>query len=153
MTSKDLVNRSAGLSTPAMWKGSMTLYLYCSQIKWCQILMCLVWCLTARFTMRNIVAWLSKHSGIGPSMGNPISPLKDLSHAACCPVLASSMYLASPTDNVTIFCHWNAEDIAPLPSRKCVLMWSDDHLCFHPNLSLNIQVTQHLMICLGCNKD
>ena len=31
-TGKDLVNRSAGLSTPAIWKGSTTLFLYCSQI-------------------------------------------------------------------------------------------------------------------------
>ena len=54
--------------------------------------------------MRNIAAWLSEHSGIGPLMGKPISPLKDLSHAACHPVLASSMYSASPTDNVTVFC-------------------------------------------------
>ena len=29
-----------------------------------------------------------------------------------------------------------------LPSRKCVLMWSDDHLCFHPNLSLSIRLTR-----------
>ena len=64
--------------------------------------MCLVQCSTAGLTMRNIAAWLSKHSGIGPSMGNPISPLKDLSHAACCPVLASSIYSASPTDSGTV---------------------------------------------------
>ena len=73
---------------------------------------CFVQCSTAGLTMRNITAWLSEHSGIGPSMGNPISPLKDLSHAACHPVLASSIYSASPTDNVTIFCHWDAQDIA-----------------------------------------
>ena len=60
---------------------------------------------TAGFIVRNIAAWLSEHSGIGPSMGNPISPLKDLSHAACHPVLANSIYSASPTDNATIFCH------------------------------------------------
>ena len=67
--------------------------------------MCLVQCSTAGLTVRNIAAWLSEHSGIGPSMGKPISPLKDLSHAACHPVLASSIYSASPTDNATIFCH------------------------------------------------
>ena len=61
---------------------------------------------------------LSEHSGIGPSMGNPISLLKDLSHAACHPVLASSMYSASPTDNATVFCCWDAQDIAPLAIRK-----------------------------------
>ena len=65
---------------------------------------CFVQCSTAGLTVRNITAWLSEHSGIGPSMGNPISLLKDLSHAACHPVLASSIYLASPTDNATIFC-------------------------------------------------
>ena len=112
-TGKDLVNRLAGLSIPAMWKGSMTLFLYCSRMKWCQMFMCLVWCSTAGFTVRNIAAWLSQHSGIGSWMGNPISLLKDLSHAACRPVLASSIYSASPTDNVTVFCHWDAQDIAP----------------------------------------
>ena len=66
--------------------------------------MCFVQRLTAGFTVRNIAVWLSEHSGIGPPMGNPISPLKDLSHAACHPVLASSIYSASPTDNVNIFC-------------------------------------------------
>ena len=65
---------------------------------------CYVQCSTAGFTVRNITAWLFEHSGISPLMGNPISPLKDLSHAACHPVLASSMYSASPTDNVTVFC-------------------------------------------------
>ena len=79
---------------------------------------CFVQHSTAGLTMRNIAAWLSKHSGIGPSMGNPISLLKDLSHAACCPVLASSMYSASPTDNVTVFCHGDAQDIAPFAIRK-----------------------------------
>ena len=92
----------------------------------------------------NITAWLSKHSGIGPSMGNPISPLKNLSHAACHPVLASSVYSASPTDNVTIFCHWDTQDIALFAIRKCVLMCPDDHLCVHPNLSWSIWLTQHL---------
>ena len=64
--------------------------------------MCLVWRLTAGLTVRNITAWLSEHSGIDSCMGNPISPLKDLSHAACHPVLASSIYSASPTDNATV---------------------------------------------------
>ena len=80
--------------------------------------MCLVWCSTAGFTMRNIAAWLSKYSGIDPLMENPISPLKDLSHAACHPVLASSIYSASPTDNVTVFCCWDAQDIALFAIRK-----------------------------------
>ena len=66
---------------------------------------CLVQCSTAGFIVRNIAAWLSEHSGIGPSIGNPISPLRDLSHAACRPMLANSMYSASPTDNATVFCH------------------------------------------------
>ena len=66
--------------------------------------------------MRNIAAWLSEHSGIGPLMGKPISPLKDLSHAACCPVLASSMYSASPTGNATIF--WDAQDIVLFAIKK-----------------------------------
>ena len=79
---------------------------------------CLVQCSTAGFIVRNITAWLSKHSGIGPSIGNPISPLKDLSHAACCPVLANSIYSASPTDNATVFCHWDAQDIAPFAIKK-----------------------------------
>ena len=79
---------------------------------------CFIQCSTAGFTMRNIAAWLSEHSGIGSLMGNPISPLKDLSHAACRPVLASSIYSASPTDNVTIFCHWDAQDIAPFAIEK-----------------------------------
>ena len=61
--------------------------------------------------------WLAR-SGIGPCMGNPISPLKDLSHAACRPVLVSSTYSASPTDNVTIFCCWDAQDTALLAIRK-----------------------------------
>ena len=67
---------------------------------------------------QNIAAWLSKHSGIGPSIGKPISPLRDLSHAACHPMLANSMYSASPTDNATIFCCWDVQDIAPLAIRK-----------------------------------
>ena len=79
---------------------------------------CLVWHSIAGFIVRNIAAWLSEHSGIGPSIGNPISPLKDLSHAACHPVLANSIYSASPTDNVTIFCHWDAQDIAPFSIKK-----------------------------------
>ena len=64
--------------------------------------MCFVQRSTAGFIVKNIAAWLSEHSGIGPSIGNPISPLKNLSHAACRPVLASSIYSASPTDNATI---------------------------------------------------
>ena len=60
---------------------------------------------TAGFIVKNIAAWLSEHNGIGPSIGNPISPLKDLSQAACRPVLASSIYSTSPTDNATVFCH------------------------------------------------
>ena len=79
---------------------------------------CFIQCSTAGFTMRNITAWLSEHSGIGPSIGNPISLLKDLSQAACCPVLANSIYSASPTDNVTVFCHWDAQDIAPFAIKK-----------------------------------
>ena len=73
---------------------------------------------TAGFIVKNIAAWLSEHSGIGPSMGNPISLLKDLSHAACHTVLANSMYSASPTDNVTVFCRWDAQDIAPFAIKK-----------------------------------
>ena len=80
--------------------------------------MCFVQCSTVGFIMRNITAWLFKHSGIGPSMGNPISLLKDLSHAACRPVLANSMYSASPTDNATIFCRWDAQDIALFAIKK-----------------------------------
>ena len=80
--------------------------------------MCFIWRLTAGFIIRNIAAWLSKHSGIGPSIGNPISLLKDLSHAACHPVLANSIYSASPTDNATIFCRWDAQDIAPFAIRN-----------------------------------
>ena len=80
--------------------------------------MCFVRCSTARLIVKNIAAWLSKHSGIGPSMGKPISPMKDLSHAACRPVLASSIYSASPTDNATVFCHWDAQDIAPFEIKK-----------------------------------
>ena len=67
--------------------------------------MCFVRRSTAGLIVKNIAAWLSEHSGIGPSIVNPISPLKDLSHAACHPVLASSIYSASPTDNATVFCH------------------------------------------------
>ena len=79
---------------------------------------CFVRCSTAGFIVKNIAAWLSKHSGTGPLIGNPISPLKDLSHAACRPVLASSIYSASPTDNATVFCHWDAQDIAPFAIKK-----------------------------------
>ena len=68
--------------------------------------------------MRNITAWLCEHSGIGPPMGNPISLLKDLSHAAHHPVPASSIYSASLTDNATIFCGWDAQDIAPFAIKK-----------------------------------
>ena len=32
MTDKDLVNRSAGFSSPAIWKGSITFSLYCFRI-------------------------------------------------------------------------------------------------------------------------
>ena len=53
----------------------------------------------------------SMHSGIGPWMGNPISPLMDLSHAACLPILASSMYSVSPTKSAIIFCHCNAQEM------------------------------------------
>ena len=80
--------------------------------------MCFVRRSTAGFIVKNIAAWLSEHSGIGPWIGNPISPLKDLSHAACHPVLASSIYSASPTDNVTVFCCWDAQDIAPFAIKK-----------------------------------
>ena len=80
--------------------------------------MCFVQHSTAGFIVKNIAAWLSEHSGIGPSIGNPISPLKDLSHAACRPVLASSIYSASPTDNATVFCRWDAQDIAPFAIKK-----------------------------------
>ena len=66
--------------------------------------MCFVRHSTAGLMVKKIAAWLSEHSGIGPSIGNPISLLKDLSHAACHPVLANSIYSASPTDNATIFC-------------------------------------------------
>ena len=66
---------------------------------------CFVQHSTAGLIVKKIAAWLSEHSGIGPSIGNSISQLKDISHAACHPVLANSMYPASPTDNVTVFCH------------------------------------------------
>ena len=67
--------------------------------------MCFIQRLSVGFIIRNIAAWLSKHGGIGPLTGNPISLLKDLSHAACHPVLAHSIDSASPIDNVTIFCY------------------------------------------------
>ena len=82
--------------------------------------MCFVRRSTAGFIVKNIAAWLSEHSGIGPSIGNPISPLKDLSQAACRPVLASSIYSASPTDNATVFCRWDAQDIVQKPLDKPV---------------------------------
>ena len=116
MTGKDLVNKSAGFSSPAMWKGSTTFSSYCSQM-----LMCLVQCSMAGLIVKKIAAWLSKHSGIGLSIGNPISLLKDLSHATFHPVLANSIYSASPTDNVTIFCCWDAQDIAPFAIKKMCL--------------------------------
>ena len=77
-----------------------------------------VWCSTAGFIVRNITAWLSENSGIGPLIGNPISLLKDLSHAACHPVLDNSIYSASPTDNATVLCCWDAQDIALFAIRK-----------------------------------
>ena len=80
--------------------------------------MCFVWCLTAGFTMRNIAAWLSMHNGIGSWMGKPTSPLMDLSQAACCPVLASPIYSASPTESATVFFHCDAQDIHPFTIKK-----------------------------------
>ena len=53
---------------------------------------CLVWCSTTGFTIRNMAAWLSTHSDIGSWMGNPTSLLMDFSQAAYCPVLASSIF-------------------------------------------------------------
>ena len=91
------------------------------------IWICFVQCLTAGLTVRNIAAWLSVHSGIGPLMGYQISSLNDLSQAACCPVLASFMYSASPTESATVFCHCDAQDIAPFAIRKtcpAVEWWS-----------------------------
>ena len=79
--------------------------------------MCLVWCLTAGLTVRNIAAWLSTHSGISPLMGYSISPLNDLSQAACHPVLASAMYSATPAESVMVFCHCDAQEIAPFAIR------------------------------------
>ena len=79
---------------------------------------CFVQHLTAGFTVRNIAAWFSVHSGISPLMGYPISPLNDPSQAACHPGLASLMYLASPTESAMLFCHCNAQDIAPFAIRK-----------------------------------
>ena len=100
------------------------------------MLMCFVCHSTTGLTVRNIAAWLSAHSGISLLMVYPISLLKDFSHAACHPVLANSIYSASPTDSATVFCCCDAQDIAP--SGRCVLMCPDDHLCCHPNLSLSI---------------
>ena len=82
------------------------------------MLICFVRRSTAGLIVKKITAWLSEHSGIGPWIGNPISPLKDLSHAACHPVLANSIYSASPTDNATVFCRWDAQDIAPFAIKK-----------------------------------
>ena len=79
---------------------------------------CLVWCSTARYTISNIAAWLSIHSGIGLCMGKPVSSLIDLSQAACCLVLANSMYSASPTESVTVFCCCDAQDMHPFPIKK-----------------------------------
>ena len=65
--------------------------------------MCFVQHLTAGFTVRNIAAWLSMHSGMGPWMGNPTPLLMDLSQAAYLPMLTNSMYSASPTESATVF--------------------------------------------------
>ena len=51
-------------------------------------------------------------------MGKPISPLMDLSQAACHLVLASSMYSASPTESVTVFGHCDAQDIHPFAIKN-----------------------------------
>ena len=88
---------------------------------------CLVQYFTAGFTVRNIAAWLSAHSGSGPCSGKLISPLMDWSQAACFPVPANSIYSASPTEHAMVFCHCDAKDF---PSGKCYLMWCDD-LCSH----------------------
>ena len=79
------------------------------------ILVCLELCY--RMTRPKTLLGLDVDS-IGPSIENPISPLKDLSHAACCPVLANSIYSASPTDNATGFCCWDAQDIALFAIKK-----------------------------------
>ena len=97
--------------------------------------MCFVQHSTARFTVRNVTAWLSEHSGSGLLMRKPISLLMDLKHTACHPVLASSIYSASPTENATVFWHCDAHEIAPFAIRKHFLMWSDNHFCSHPNPS------------------
>ena len=68
--------------------------------------------------MSNIAAWLSKHGGNGPLMGKPISLLMDLSQAACHPVLASSIYSASPTESAMVFCHCDAQKMHPFAIRK-----------------------------------
>ena len=80
--------------------------------------MCLVQHSTAGFTIRNIATWLSMHSGIGPCMGKPISPLMDLSQAACCLVLANSMYSASPTESATVFWCCDSQDIHPFTIKN-----------------------------------
>ena len=51
-------------------------------------------------------------------MWKPTSPLVDLSQVACHLVLASSIYSASPTESVTVFCHCDAQDIHPFAIRK-----------------------------------
>ena len=76
--------------------------------------MCFICCSTAGLTVRNIAAWLSVHSGIGLLMGYPISLLKDLSHAACCPVLASYIYSASPTESATVLFSPQSESEYPI---------------------------------------
>ena len=80
--------------------------------------MCLVQCLTAGFTIRNIAAWLSVHSGIGLWIWKPTSLLMDLSQAACHPVLANSIYSASPTESATVFCHCGAQEMHPFAIRQ-----------------------------------
>ena len=79
---------------------------------------CLVQHSTAGFTMRDIAAWLSKHSGMGPLIGKFISLLKVFSHAPCCPALANSIYPASPTESATLFFHCDAQDIASFAIKK-----------------------------------
>ena len=45
--------------------------------------------------------------------GKPISPLMDVSHVACCPVLASSIFSASPTESATVIWCCDTQEIAP----------------------------------------
>ena len=80
--------------------------------------MCLVQFSTAGLTIRNIAAWLSTHSGIGSWMWNPVSLLMDLSQAACHPVLASSIYSASPTESAIVFCHCDDQEMHPFPIKN-----------------------------------